>query len=139
MGKFVFFGMFFFVGVLFTLIGWSGVRDARKRLAEWTKVEGTVTGFDERPGSRGKTLYAPRYAFRIGGEEGAGTASTASSPPDYEVGDAVRLLVNPANLLESVIVDKNTLLFSWGFFAAGAAVLAISFLILWAILAGKLA
>ncbi|MFH1493526.1 MAG: DUF3592 domain-containing protein [Pseudomonadota bacterium] len=138
MGKFVFFGMFFLMGALFALLGWSAVKDARKKMAQWSRVEGVVTGFVERRGSKGSTLYAPTYTYRVGGVEQTATSGTASTPPDYKVGDSVRLLVNPSNLSESEIVDRNTWIFSWGLLGMGSFVLAISCLILWAILTGNL-
>jgi hypothetical protein len=68
-----------------------------------------------------------------------GTGSVAARPPAYRVGDQVALLVNPANLAESEIVDRNTWLFSWGFLLAGGLTLLLSALIAWAIVSGRLA
>ncbi len=135
MGLYVLAFMFVGAGVLFGFLGWSQIVSNRKESATWLRVQGTVVRMEERPGDRGGTLYAPVYRFFADGEHTA-TSTTASSPPDYKVGDTVNLLVNPVNAGESEIVDRNTAIFSYGVAAAGAVCIAVGLLVLWLVVSG---
>ena len=137
MGLYVLVAMFVGVGALFTWLGWSAVVSNRRRVATWLHVDGTVTGLEERPGSKGTTLYAPVYRFFADGEHTA-TSGTASSPPDYKVGDPIKLVVNPVNPGESDVVDANMAIFSYGILAAGIVCLAVGLLVLWLLLSGRM-
>jgi len=136
MGVYVLVLMFVGAGVLFGLLGWSQIVTDRKRSASWLRVQGTVVRLEERPGSRGSTLYAPVYRFFADGEHTA-TSATASAPPDYSVGDTVSLLVNPVNAGESEVVDRNTAIFSYGVAAVGVVCLAIGLLVFWLVISGR--
>src|SRR5258706_9407012 len=67
------------------LCSWHFVRTA-------TRGDGRVTQMVERQGDHG-TLYAPVFSFRDAqGAEHTVHSSTASYPPEHQVGDTVRVL-----------------------------------------------
>ena len=136
MGLYVMMLMFVGVGLLFTYLGWSAMVSNRRKRATWLHVQGTVVGLEEQPDNRGRTLYAPVYRFFADGEHTA-TSGTASSPPDYKVGDPINLVVNPVSANESEVVDKNTAIFSYGVMAAGVVCLAVGCLVLWLVVSGN--
>jgi Protein of unknown function (DUF3592) len=136
MGLYVLVAMFVGAGVLFAVLGWSQIVSNRRKLASWLHVQGTVVGLQARPGDKGGTLYAPVYRFTADGEHTA-TSGTASSPPDYKVGDPINLLVNPVKADESEVFDKNTTLFSYGVAAVGVVCLAVGLLVLWLVVSGQ--
>ncbi|MGE5236024.1 MAG: DUF3592 domain-containing protein [Acidobacteriota bacterium] len=137
MGPYVLVLLFVGIGALFATLGWSQIVSNRRKLATWLRVEGTVVGLEERPGSKGMTLYAPVYRFFADGERTA-TSAVAASPPAYQVGDRVNLIVNPVNAGESEVIDKNTAIFSYGALAAGVVCLAVGFLVLWLVVSGQM-
>ena len=119
------------VGVLLTYLGLNRIAITRRRLSTWIRVEGTVIGLVARyPSSRGP-LYAPTYRYAVLGTEHTTTADTAASPPDYAVGDAIRLVVNPAKTGESVVIDRNTALESCGLLALGLGAAWLGLLLGW--------
>ena len=130
-------GMFIFVGGLFAWLGYGNLMTARKRRATWMAVRGTVTGLAEVQGSKGSTLYAPVYKYFFDGAEHTITSDTASSPPAYKEGDAIQLLVNPANGNESQVMDRTVSIFSYGLMAAGLLCLAVGLLIAWLAATGQ--
>jgi hypothetical protein len=136
-GPLIFFGLLLVGGSVFALVGWAMVRQMRKQAREWMSVVGEVTGFEERRGNKGGVLYAPIYRFQIGGAEGTGTSSVARRPAGYDIGDPVKLLVNPANLAESDVIDTTAKFLSWGTLTAGLLLLAVAAGWLWAILTGR--
>jgi hypothetical protein len=136
MGLYVLVAMFVGVGILFTWLGWSNVVSTRREIATWLHVDGTVTGLEEQPDSKGYTLYAPVYRYHADGEHTA-TSKTASRPASYKVGDTVRLVVNPSNASESEVIDATTGIFSYGLMAAGVVALAVGLLVLWLVVSGQ--
>jgi len=136
MGLYVLAFMFVAGGALFAFLGCSQIVANRKRRASWLRVVGTVVKLEEQPDERGRTLYAPVYRFFADGEHMA-TSTTASAPPDYNVGDPINLLVNPLNSAESEVVDRNTAIFSYGPAAAGAVCLALGLFVLWLVVSGR--
>ena len=139
MGPWILTGMFLFIGGLFTWLGYGNLMTARKRRATWIAVQGTVTGLAEVPGSKGATLYAPVYKYFIDGGEHTITSDTSSSPPAYQVGDPIRLLVNPMNAGESTVMDRTVSIFSYGIMAAGLLCLAVGLLLAWLAATGQFA
>lgn len=131
MGPWILTGMFFFIGALFTWLGYGNLMTARKRRATWMTVQGTVTGLAEVPGSKGATLWAPVYKYFFDGGEHTVTSDTASSPADYQVGDPIQLLVNPANANDSTVMDRTVSIFSYGLMAAGLLCLAVGLFLVW--------
>lgn len=128
-GAILFFFLFLGVGGLFAWFGYSNLMENNARRKAWLSMEGSVTGFEERRGSKGRTLYAPVYRYVVEGQELTGVSSVASAPPDYQVGSHIRLLVNPQKRDESMVLDSGALAFSWGFllmglFTAGVGLLA---------------
>jgi Protein of unknown function (DUF3592) len=138
MGPYVLVLMFVGVGALFTYLGWNQMVSTRQKLATWLRMQGTVVGFEERPGSKGRTLYAPKYRYTADGREHTATSEVASSPADYQAGDTVNLVVNPLKTEESEVVDGNTMIFSYGMLAAGVVALAVGLLVLWAVASGQM-
>lgn len=136
MGLYVLAAMFVGVGVLFTWLGCNAVVSTRKKLEAWLRVQGTVIRLEERPGDEGGTLYAPMYRYTADGEHTA-TSRTASSPPDYKVGDPINLLVNPVKADELEVIDGTTATFSYGLPAAGVVALAVGLLVLWLVASGQ--
>ena len=135
MGLYILVLMFVGIGALFTFLGYSNMKSARLKRATWLHVQGTVVRLEERPGDRGGTLYAPVYRYFADGEHTA-TSATASSPPEYKVGDPINLVVNPTNATESEVMDKDTAIFSYGLMAAGVVCLAVGVLVAWLLTTG---
>ncbi len=138
MGPYVLVLMFVGVGVLFTYLGYASIVSTRKKVATWLHLQGTVVGFEEQQGSKGTTLYAPTYKYTADGREHTATSDTASSPPDYKVGDPVNLVVNPIKTDESEVIDRTTGIFTYGIFAAGVVCLAVGLLVGWLVVSGQM-
>ncbi len=105
---------FFFpiMGSFFFLLGLATLKSALVKIRTWKRARGTVTAMGQREGSKGKTLWYPVYRYLVDGKEYAGESDTASSPPDYAVGDAIELLVHPSRPEETAVLDRNIWLFS---------------------------
>ena len=138
MGPYVLVLMFVGVGALFTYLGHASIVSTSEKLAMWLRMQGTVVGFEERQGSKGMTLYAPTYKYTADGREHTVTSGTASSPPDYKVGDPVNLVVNPIKTDESEVIDGSTGIFTYGIFAAGVVCLAVGLLVGWLVVSGQM-
>lgn len=138
MGPYILALMFVGGGALFTLLGYSNLKDARMKRATWLAVQGTVTDLVARPGSKGSTLWAPVYRYTAYGKEYTATSGTASSPAGYKVGDPINLVVNPAKPDDSDVMDRSTTMFSWGFLAMGVLVLAVGILVSWLVVTGQM-
>ena len=118
-GAILFFFLFEGVGALFAWFGYSNLMENNARRKAWLSMEGSVTGFEETLGSKGRTLYAPVYRYVVEGQELTGVSSVSSSPPAYRIGSRIRLLVNPVKRDESMVLDNAALVFSWGFLLMG--------------------
>jgi hypothetical protein len=138
-GPWIFFGMVAFGASVFSWLGWTMFRGVRVRAEQWLKVEGEVTGFEERRGNKGGTLYAPVYRYVIGGAELTGTSSVARRPAGYYVGDPIPLVVNPANNAESDVLDKMAKGLAYGVLGAGIFLVGGAVGILILILTGRMA
>jgi Protein of unknown function (DUF3592) len=78
------------------LVGWRFVRTA-------ARADGRIIQMLERKGEDG-LVYAPVFSFRDAqGTEYKVYSSTASYPPEHEVGDAVRVLYSPQSPREAKI------------------------------------
>ena len=137
MGPYVLVLMFVGFGVLFTFLGYSNVKSVRRKRATWLFLPGKVVEFVESEGDKGKTFYAPVYRYTVSGTEYTAASDTASSPPDYKVGDTVNLVVNPTKPGESEINDKNKTVFSWGVLWAGVVALAVGVVVAWFVVTGQ--
>ena len=97
-----------------------------------------VVDLAEVPGDKGRTLYAPVYRYWAGNAERTATATVASRPARYKVGDDIQVLVDPLNAADSELLDGTTALFTWVLMAVGLFVLAIGFLVLWLVVTGQM-
>jgi len=125
------------IGALLTYLGFSQMAITRRQLATWIPVEGTVIGLVARYPSRRGPLYAPTYRYAVLGSEHVTTADTAASPPDYAVGDTIRLVVNPVKTGESAVIDRNTALNSYGLLALGLGAAWLGLLLGWLKASGR--
>lgn len=85
-------------------------------------MEGRVTGLEKsRSYSKGGSfkVYRPFYRYFVEGKKYVGVSDTGSSRPRYRVKDPIRLLVDPKNPGQSMVLDFGTWLFSWGIFLIG--------------------
>jgi len=138
MGPWVFAGLFLLVGGLFAALGYSNLKSVRLKRATWVAVPAKVVDLAEVPGDKGRTLYAPVYRYWAGNADRTATATVASLPPRYKVGDDIQILVDPMNAADSELLDRTTALFTWGLMATGLFVLAIGFLVLWLVATGQM-
>ncbi len=138
MGPWVFAGLFLLVGGLFAALGYSNLKSTRLKRATWAAVPAKVVDLAEVPGDKGRTLYAPVYRYWAGNAERTTTATVASLPPRYEVGDDIEILVDPMNAADSELLDRTTAIFTWGLMAVGVFVLAIGGLVLWLFATGEM-
>ena len=136
MGLYVLAFMFVGAGALLGLSGWAQIRSNRRKSASWLRVQGTVVRLEAQGSDRGRALYAPVYRYFADGEHIA-TSTTASAPPDYQVGDPIGLLVDPLDVGKSEVVDSNTALLSYGPAAAGAVCFAFGVLVIWLVATGR--
>ncbi len=134
--------MYFFIllcfgtGTLFTVVGVQAIVSNRRKRATWLRVEGTVVGLETHAGSRGTTMVAPVYRYFADGEHTA-TSKVSSSPAQYQVGDTLRLLVNPLNAAESDVVDRITAIFSYGLLVPGVVCYALGALAVWLLISER--
>ena len=143
MGVYILAVLFLAGGAIFGLLGYSNLVATKKRRASWRAVEGRVVALaeqEEEPGGTGrrKTLYAPVYRYAIDGVEYSDTSKISSSPARYQVGDPIRLLVNPANPSASDVANGDIPLFTYGMMAMGLLVFAVGVLIAWLALTGAM-
>ncbi len=123
--------MFVASGGLFTYLGFRQWTSMRRKLATWTRVDGTVVEIVSRPGSSGRTMYSPVYRYAMNGVEHTARPDTGGSVAEYEVGDTIKLVVNPEQPAETDVIDGNAAIFSYGLLAAGVAAIAGGLLIGW--------
>lgn len=57
---------------------------------------GTVVRLEESESNEGGTVYSPVVEFTANGQTHSFESGNASDPPDYEVGDEVKVLYDPA-------------------------------------------
>jgi hypothetical protein len=138
MGPYVLVLMFVGFGCLFTFLGYSNVKSVRMKRATWLALTGSVVDFVESEGDKGKTLYAAVYRYTVNGTEYTARSATASSPPGYKVGDTINLVVNPAQLWDSEVIDSNTTVFSWGVLGMGLLALAAGVVVAWFVITGQM-
>jgi len=138
MGPWVFAGLFLLVGGLFAALGYSNLKSTRQKRSTWVMVPAKVVDLAGVPGDKGRTLYAPVYRYWAGNAERTATATIASLPARYKVGDDIQVLVDPMNPAESELLDRTTALFTWGLLAVGLFTLAIGILILWLVVTGQM-
>ncbi len=76
-------------------------------------------------------MYSPVYRYTMNGVERTARSDTGSSVAEYEVGDTIKLLVNPEQPTETDVIDGSAAMFSYGLLAAGLAAIAGGLLIGW--------
>jgi hypothetical protein len=138
MGPWMLAGLFVLVGGIFTALGYANLKSVRRKRESWVAVPAKVVSLAEVPGDKGRTLYAPVYAYWAGNAEHTVTATISSSPARYKVGDDLQVLVDPVNPAESELLDRTTAIFTWGLMAVGLFTLAIGGLVLWLVVTGQL-
>lgn len=120
-------GMGILFGAIFTVAGCLILASARRKLASWITVEGSVVRLEEREDDHdedGGTLYAPVYRYVLNGKEHTAASEVWSGRPGHRVGDVVQLLVNPENANDSVIKDRSVFTMAYVMMAVGIPVLA---------------
>lgn len=138
MGPVIMVLLFVGIGGLLVWLGWSEVVANRQKKATWLRVQGEITGFEQRRGSKGLVLHAPVYRYWAGGQEHVATSQIASSNPGCGVGDTIELLVNPAKPGESTPLGAHMALFSWGMLLMGGFCAALGLLVGWLAFTGAL-
>ena len=131
MGLYLLVLMFLASGGLLTYLGFRQWTSMRKKLATWTRVDGTVVEVVSRPSSSGRTMYNPVYRYTMNGVERTVRSDTGSSVAEYQVGDTIKLVVNPEQPAETDVDDGNAGMFSYGLLAVGAAAIAGGLLVGW--------
>lgn len=130
--------MFVIGGALFALLGYSNLVSTRKKRATWLAVEGTVIDFAEVRGDKGRTLYAPVYRYTLDGNHYTATSRISSSPPDHNVGDSIRVLVNPARKNDSDVLNGSVSVFTYGMVAMGVLAVAVGVFVAWLAFTGQM-
>jgi hypothetical protein len=105
---YVLMGLFFML-ISFILIGWGiySYKDKTENFATYKKTEGTVIRLREVPETENTGItYAPVIKYKdASGKEYTYESKHSSDPPDFNVGEKVQLIYDPADP-EEVYVDS---------------------------------
>jgi hypothetical protein len=127
-----------------SFVAYSGaaqVRENRTKRRTWVVIEGEVTGYEEssRRDQRGLHVrWAPMYRYYLEGTERTATSQLASSSRSYQIGERIRLFVDPGSGEAVVASESGDWLFSWGFVIAGTVWIAVAVLVFKLVLSGFL-
>ena len=113
--KAIFLAVFIFVDLILFLVPFLMTVSRRKKLREYTiTAEATVIevsserqGTHYGAGSTGAPMWYPTYQYNVGGQVFTHKSHVGTSAKPYEVGDTLKILVDPTNYEKDIIPDSK--------------------------------